>query len=96
MLVEHIIHEYSLIDYYDMLAKHVNFKPGEVAYKKTGKTNFKIKDLGYESMNIIYNLDDNEVTILAVYGHSLQLNTLDLTPAFLKKKEIEYVDKELG
>ena len=51
-------------------------------------------DLGFESMNVIYNLDDNEATVMAVHDSSFQMNTLKLSPSFLKKMTIEYENKK--
>ena len=51
-------------------------------------------DLGFESMNVIYNLDDNEATVMAVHDSSFQMNTLKLSPSFLKKMPIDYEKRE--
>ena len=41
-------------------------------------------------MNVIYNLDDREVYVMAVVGNQFQMNILKLSEEFLKKKEIIY------
>ena len=44
-------------------------------------------------MNVIYNTENKIVYIMAAYRHKFQLNTLDLTDEFLKKKKLKKEDK---
>ena len=43
-------------------------------------------------MNVIYNLEDKEVYVMAVVGKKYQMNILKLSEEFLKKKEMKYLD----
>ena len=43
-------------------------------------------------MNVIYNLEDKEVYVMAAIGKMHQINILKLSDLFLKKKEMKYLD----
>ena len=61
-----------MINYYDDLAKHLDFKPEHVEHKSEyyNKSKYKEKEKGYESMNVIYNIEDKEVYVMAAVGSS--------------------------
>ena len=43
-------------------------------------------------MNVIYNLEDKEVYVMAAIGKMHQINIMKLSDLFLKKKEMKYLD----